>query len=104
MKAVTNIPKKFILGFFKKKKTSNVYVKGFFNFKIGKKSFIVAHPLSLMNKANTFPNSKDREEFSNCKVFYFGGFIYIIQLTFELIKKKGLSLFFLPFLIQNQKK
>lgn len=72
LQAVTAIPNKFQLGFFKIKNKSNVYVDGFYNFKIGK-NFIVTEPLSLMNKANTLPHARDRKKFANCKIFFFRG-------------------------------
>jgi hypothetical protein len=69
LKAATDIPKDFCLGFFKKNKMSPTYVEGFYNVKMGTKYFI-AHEHSLLNKINTIPYLEPRKNLCNCEIYF----------------------------------
>ena len=85
LKAITDIPKGFRLGYFAKKQTSKTFVEGFYNIALSKSNYFVADNDSLMNKANTICYTEERRKKSNCRIFIHRGRVGLI--TTKPIKK-----------------
>lgn len=73
LKAITDIPKGFCLGYFVKKQTSTKFIEGFYNIALSKHNYFVADENSLMNKANTICYTAERRKKTNCRLFIHRG-------------------------------
>ena len=75
LQTISEIPKNVCIGYFKTMKTSQSALDGYFNVRLGKDKFAVLHNDSLMNKANTIPYAKERQQMCNCVVKVFGNHV-----------------------------
>ncbi len=75
LQTISEIPKNVCIGYFKTIKTSQSSLDGYFNVRLGKDKFAVLHNDSLMNKANTIPYAKERQQMCNCVVKVFGNHV-----------------------------
>ena len=87
LKALTDIPKGFQLGYFIQKSLSKTPVRDHYNLELRKGNYFVAEPESLMNKANTIAYAKERKKLTNCKIYRYRGKVGLI--TTKQVKKNN---------------